>query len=176
MTAVSMLGLQTAVLANNGPKPLYCPNVTELGLTMCQTGGAYNQDPLPFPRCLILFKGRTFTFSDGLSWKLASVTPPLSTSTKLQFQTAYINKQGVFCAYRAKIDNVYIALQLNSKQVLLPNTTGWKTNNNGKAKPYQQNTFNPKINYSCIPSSHKVKDCPFNHDKSLLATQPGKIQ
>lgn len=163
------VGLPMYGLADDSHKTIYCPDVTELSLSMCQTKGDYNEDPLPFPRCLILFKGKPFTFSNGLTWRLVGVTPSLSETTRLQFQTAYINQQGVFCAYRAKTQDLYVALELISKVMVMPTIVGWKVNDNGSEQPYQANTFNPKINYSCVPDSHKVIDCPFSTGEKTIA-------
>lgn len=156
------VGNSTNENTSEGANLLYCPSVDELKSTLCQSSGPYTEDQLPFPLCLILFKGESYTFSNGQHWKLVSVNSSLSDTTRLQFQTAYINEQGVFCAYKAKTSSIYIALEYVSSTILKPTVnTQWKGNVRGSLQPYDPSKFSTDTNYSCIPASNQIQACPF---------------
>jgi hypothetical protein len=161
----------TQLLADNGSlnqntpdSHVYCPTINEMRLTMCHPQGKFDKEELPFPRCLILLKGKSFVYSSGLSWTISSLSPAFANDTELTFNAAYFNKQGTFCSYNSEKQDLYVRLSESTKNIdLIPTENyNWLQDVAGKRISYATGTFNAKLNYICKPTANiGVKSCPF---------------
>ncbi len=158
------LGLIQDTLANsnlNHSNKIYCPSIAAIQATVCHSG-AINTGQLKFPLCLILLGGQKFSFGSSLLWEIASISPALTSDTQLQFYTAYFDKEGIFCAYRGTIDNVYVRLQYTeSTRKLMPSADSqWELNTPSARQPYKEGSFNRANDYICVHNKHDVTNCP----------------